>query len=255
MSPPLGHEPPQSRRRNPLTPFGPAGQYRLTNGWPWCSHPATAKGESVYEDFAQSATVVFLFASGRIRPGAAEISADHQPGTGRGTAEPKAHRRQAVGQSPVGAAIVLGAIGSSRSRQAEAGFDPIHFTESTRHINVTLVALAISAVSTHLATANVQFGEGQPSTGRWAPPRAPTSGTWLLRRGSHGWEPAGSPFAKSCPRHWGTCVPPTGHYRPGCRDSPLPTNRGTADSGPTDAARWSPLLQMMIEMVRGRPEP
>ena len=249
--PPLGHEPPQSRRRNPLTPFGPAGQYRLTNGWPWCSRLATAKGESVYEDFALSATVDFLFALAGYALARLKFRLTTRRELAGVLPNPRRADDRPSGNHP-GTVIVRYTTPASPQGRGKAGFNPIHFAESTRHINVTLVALALSAVSTHLATANVQFGEGQPSTGDGRLHELQLQERGFYAAGHMDGNRRASSFAKSCPRHWGSWIPPTGRYRPGCGIPRCRTNRETADSCPTVAARWSPLLQMMIGMVRGR---
>lgn len=250
VSPPLGHEPPQSRRRNPLTPFGPAGQYRLTNGWPWCSRLATAKGESVYEDFALSATVDFLFAPAgyalaRLKfrlttrrelagvlpnPRRADDrpSGNHpweQPSFWAPPASPQGRGRQ--GSTPFTSPK---ALGTSMSHSSRWRFPQCPHTWQPRTCNS--------------ARASPPPEMGASTSSNFRNVASTPQGTWMGT--------GGPPFAKSCPRHWGSWIPPTGRYRPGCGIPRCRTNRETADSCPTVAARWSPLLQMMIGMVRGR---
>lgn len=251
-APPIGHEPPQSRPRNPIAPFGPAGQYRSTNDRPWRSHPATAKGVGTgARGFCARCDGSPTDRSGRIHPCAAELSADHQPGIGRGAARPKAHRRQTVLRSLVGAVNFLGTTGWPKGH-AEAGFNSVHFTERARRINVTLVALVLSAVATHLATAYVRLGEGLPSTKDERLHELQRQELCPYGPRAHGWDPAVRPSPNHALATGSSWVPPIGRSRPGCWMPRCRANRETADSCLVGSAKWSPPLQMMIGKDRGR---
>ncbi|WP_146111905.1 hypothetical protein [Arthrobacter sp. MYb227] len=74
------------------------------------------------------------------------------------------------GQSLVGPVIILGGIGFIISGivgwsvgMLMQDFDPIHFAESSTHINVTLIALAVFSVTAYLTNAYARFGAGKPT--------------------------------------------------------------------------------------------
>lgn len=124
----------------------------------------------MYEDLAHSATAAFLFVLAGF-----SLSWLLSPITtswelARLKISPRSMDERLSGQSLVGPVIVLGAIGFIISGivgwsvgMLMQDFDPVHFTKSSRHINITLVSLAIFAVTAYLTNAYARFGSGKPA--------------------------------------------------------------------------------------------
>ena len=123
----------------------------------------------MFEDLAQSATAVFLFALAGFGLTWLLSPLTTSWELVRLRLSPRSIDDRLSGQSLVGPVIILGAIGFVVSGivgwsvgMLMQDFDPIRFAESARHINVTLVALAIFAVAAYLANAYARFGAGKP---------------------------------------------------------------------------------------------
>lgn len=124
----------------------------------------------MFEDLAQTALAVYLFVlagfglSWALSPLAAswEIA--------RMRMSPRSLEDRVSGQSLVGPVIALGAVGFIISGTVGwsvgalmEGFDPVRFTESSRHINVIATSIGIFAVAAYLANAYARYGSGRPT--------------------------------------------------------------------------------------------
>lgn len=124
----------------------------------------------MFEDLAQSATAVLLFALAGFSFTWLLSPLTSSWELARLRLSPRSMDERLSGQSLVGPVITLGSIGFIISGvvgwsvgMLMQDFDPIHFTESSTHINVTLVALAIFVVTAYLTNAYARFGAGKPT--------------------------------------------------------------------------------------------
>lgn len=124
----------------------------------------------MFEDLAQSATAVLLFALAGFSFTWLLSPLTSSWELARLRLSPRSMDERLSGQSLVGPVIILGSVGFIISGvvgwsvgMLMQDFDPIHFTESSTHINVTLVALAIFVVTAYLTNAYARFGAGKPT--------------------------------------------------------------------------------------------
>lgn len=124
----------------------------------------------MFEDLAQSATAVLLFALAGFSFTWLLSPLTSSWELARLRLSPRSMDERLSGQSLVGPVIILGGVGFIISGvvgwsvgMLMQDFDPIHFAESSTHINVTLVALAIFVVTAYLTNAYARFGAGKPT--------------------------------------------------------------------------------------------
>lgn len=124
----------------------------------------------MFEDLARSAIAVFSFAlmgfciTWLISP----LTTTWE--LARLKLSPRSMEDRLSGQSLVGPVIILGAIGFIISGivgwsvgMLMQDFDPVQFAESSTHINVTLISLAIFAVTAYLTNSYARYGSGKPT--------------------------------------------------------------------------------------------
>ena len=124
----------------------------------------------MFEDLAQSATAVLLFALAGFSFTWLLSPLTSSWELARLRLSPRSMDERLSGQSLVGPVIILGGIGFIVSGvvgwsvgMLMQDFDPIHFAESSTHINVTLIAIAIFVVTAYLTNAYARFGAGKPT--------------------------------------------------------------------------------------------
>lgn len=124
----------------------------------------------MFEDLAQSATAVFLFALAGFCMTWLLAPLTTTWELARLKLSPRSMEDRLSEQSLVGPVIILGSAGFIISGivgwsvgMLMQDFDPIHFTKSAQHINVTLIALAVFAVAAYLTNAYARFGAGKPT--------------------------------------------------------------------------------------------
>lgn len=124
----------------------------------------------MFEDLAQSAIAVFLFtlAGFCLTWLLSPLTTTWE--LARLRLSPRSIDDRLSEQSLVGPVIILGSAGFIISGivgwsvgMLMQDFDPINFTESSRHINVTLASLAVFAIAAYLTNAYARFGSGKPT--------------------------------------------------------------------------------------------
>lgn len=124
----------------------------------------------MFEDLAQTALAMYLFvlAGFCLTWALSPLAASWE--IARMRMSPRSLEDRVSGQSLVGPVIVLGAVGFIISGTVGwsvgalmEDFDPVRFTESSRHINVIAISIGVFAVAAYLANAYARYGSGRPT--------------------------------------------------------------------------------------------